>query len=65
MRALVAFAIVALLAVPSYAQEAPSGKRHHGREQKPEQNKKSDDKGYGSALSRIPNQKADPWRDMR
>ena len=65
MRALVAMAVVTSLAAPAYSQEMSGGKRH-GREQKSAQPvKKPDDKAYNAALSRIPAQKSDPWRDMR
>jgi len=67
-----AFAIIALLSAPSYAQEisgaqqTPGGKKHRGGGQKTEQQtKKPDDRAYNSALSRIPNQKYDPWHDLR
>jgi hypothetical protein len=65
MQAMMAMAIVALLTVPSYSQEMSGGKRH-GREQKGTQpSKKPDDKAYNAALSRIPNQRYDPWRTAR
>jgi hypothetical protein len=66
MRALMAVAVVALLTAPAYSQDVSSGKRGHGREHKSAQpGKKPDDKAYNSALSRIPAQKFDPWRDAR
>jgi len=66
MQFLIAIAFVALLTAPSYAQDMPGGKgRHRGEQKTDEQKKKPDDKGYSSALSRIPNQKYDPWHDMR
>jgi hypothetical protein len=66
MRALVALAAVALLTAPSYAQETPGGRKHHGGEQKTDQkSKKPDDKAYNAAISRIPTQKYDPWQNIR
>jgi hypothetical protein len=67
MRALtIAAAMVALLMVPAYSQEMPGGKKHRGQEQKTEvEKKKPDDKAYNAALSRIPNQKYDPWQIAR
>lgn len=62
MRFLIAIAVVALVSAPALAQETPGGKgRHKGEQVK----KKPDDKGYNAALSRIPNQKYDPWHDVR
>ena len=56
----------ALLMVPAYSQGMPGGKRHHGQEQKTEgQKKKPDDKAYNAAVSRIPDQKYDPWQIVR
>jgi hypothetical protein len=66
MRFLIAIAVVALVSAPALAQETPGGKGRHKGEQKTEQvKKKPDDKGYNAALSRIPNQKYDPWHDVR
>jgi hypothetical protein len=54
------------LVVPAYSQGMPGGKKHRGQEQKAgEQKPKSDDKAYNAALSRIPNQKYDPWQIVR
>lgn len=65
MRALVVAAIVALLTVPAYSQGMMGGKRQ-GHDQKAEgPKKKPDDKEYGSALTRIPERKYDPWKAMR
>jgi hypothetical protein len=66
MRALMVVAVVALLTAPAYSQEMSGGKKGHGREHKSDQeSKKPDDKAYNAALSRIPAQKFDPWRDAR
>ena len=47
-------------------QEMSGGKRHHGQEQKAEdQKKKPDDKGYNSSLAKMPDRKYDPWQNIR
>ena len=62
----VAAVAVALPTVPAYSQGMPGGKRHHVQEQKTEgQKKKPDDKAYNAAVSRIPDQKYDPWQIVR
>jgi hypothetical protein len=58
---MVAAAMLALIAMPAYAQ---GGKRHHGDDQKTGQpQKKIDEKAYKAALDRIPEpkEKYDPW----
>ena len=66
MRALTIVAVMLALVVPAYSQGMPGGKKHRGQEQKAgEQKPKSDDKAYNAALSRIPNQKYDPWQIVR
>jgi hypothetical protein len=67
MRALtIAAVMAALLTVPAYCQGMSGGKKHRGQEQKTEeQKKKPDDKAYNAAVSRIPNQKYDPWQIVR
>ena len=58
----VAIAVLALMAVPAYAQL--NGKRHQGDEKKTEQKKPQvDEKAYKAALERIPEpkEKYDPW----
>ena len=56
--------IVAVLAtaVPAAAQ-MKGGKKGHQETAQPK--KKVDDKGYKSALDRIPDQKFDPWGKVR
>jgi hypothetical protein len=62
----VAAVAVVLLTVPVYSQGMPGGKRQHGQGQKTEaQKKKPDDKAYNAAVSRIPDQKYDPWQIVR
>jgi hypothetical protein len=58
----VAAVILALIAVPAYAQLG--NKRHSGDEKKTDQKKPEvDDKAYKAALERIPEpkEKYDPW----
>ena len=58
----VAVAMLALIAMPAYAQMG--GKRHQGDEKKTEQKKPEvDEKAYKAALERIPDpkEKYDPW----
>lgn len=49
-------------ATPAAAQMKGGKKGHHETEQP---KKKADDKGYKSALDRIPDQKFDPWGKVR
>jgi hypothetical protein len=42
------------------------GKHRNGAGTKtPEQKPKADDKDYRSAIGRLPDQKFDPWKDVR
>ena len=64
MRLILAAIMIALLATPSAAQKFKS----MGEEPKQKDNgppKKKDDEGYKSAIERLPDQKFDPWRNMR
>jgi uncharacterized membrane protein YkoI len=59
----VAAAMLALIAMPAYAQMG-GGKRHQSDDKKTDQpTKKVDDKAYKAALERIPEpkEKYDPW----
>ncbi|MBU6462254.1 MAG: hypothetical protein KGK01_12825 [Bradyrhizobium sp.] len=59
----IAAAILALMAMPAYAQMG-GGRRHSGDEnKKAEPVKKVDEKAYKAALERIPEpkEKYDPW----
>jgi len=59
----VAVAMLALIAMPAYAQMG-GGKRHQSDDKKTDQpTKKVDDKAYKAALERIPEpkEKYDPW----
>ena len=65
MRAFVVALAMVLLALSAYAQGGPTGRKHHGSEQKTGERKKVDDKAYSRALSSLPDKKYDPWKDMR
>jgi hypothetical protein len=63
----------ALLSTPAHAQgvtggpdAGSKGKHRNGAGAKtPEQKPKADDKDYRSAIGRLPDQKFDPWKDVR
>ena len=65
MRLVLAAIMIALLATPSAAQKFKS----MGDDPKQKDNngppKKKDDEGYKSAIERLPDQKFDPWRNLR
>jgi hypothetical protein len=64
MRLILAAIMIALLATPSAAQKFKSV----GEEGKQKDNgppKKKEDEGYKAAIERLPDQKFDPWRNMR
>jgi len=69
IRALLSLAIVGLLMTAASAQikvkdqpkEAPS----EGAIKRQKADAKSRDSDYNAALNRLPDQKFDPWRDMR
>jgi hypothetical protein len=66
MKAVLALlSMLALLstAMPAGAQMKGGKKGHHQETADPK--KKGDDKGYKSALDRIPDQKFDPWGKVR
>ena len=64
MKALVSIlGIMAVLAAAPAAAQLKGGKKGHHETAQPK--KKADDKGYKSALDRIPDQKFDPWGKVR
>jgi hypothetical protein len=64
MRTLLLAVAIALLTAPSYAQGMSSGRSK--KEQPAEEKKtKPDDKGYNSAIGRMPDKKYDPWQSLR
>lgn len=72
MRAFLIATIIALLTIPAAAQGMGTGmggggkKRHSDQaEQKGPVKPKVDDKGYRSALDRLPDKKYDPWANQR
>lgn len=69
MRTVVIALATTVLTAPAYAQGRGKGGRHAGTQpqQSEEQKKKAAEaeKAYHSALDRIPDQKFDPWGNMR
>ena len=80
MKALLAASLtLVLLSAPAHAQGVTGGpdatpgskgmsggKHRNGAGTKtPEQKPKADDKDYRSAIGRLPDQKFDPWKDVR
>lgn len=66
MRTFLIAAAIALVAMPCHAQGVGGGKKHHKADKTTQDpKKKSDDKGYKGALSRMPDQPYDPWRGVR
>jgi hypothetical protein len=64
MRLILAAIMIALLTVPSSAQKFKS----MAEDPKQKDNappKKKEDEGYKAAIERMPDQKFDPWRNMR
>jgi hypothetical protein len=71
MRMILATVLVAVLtflvgirALPSWAQSKGLAGEMSKTQREPPR-KKTDDKDYKSALERMPDQKYDPWRQMR
>jgi hypothetical protein len=65
MRLVLAALMVALLTVPSAAQFKSMGQPGKEKEKDNAPPKKNGDEGYKSAIERLPDQKFDPWRNMR
>jgi len=59
--------MLALSAVPSSAQlrMEDKAKKDEGEAAQKAKERKSNDTGYKSAIERLPDQKYDPWRNMR
>jgi len=64
MRAILAILMIVLLTVPGAAQFKPLTGDQKSKNADTSK-KKNDDSGYKSALERLPDQKFDPWRNMR
>jgi hypothetical protein len=57
---------IASLTAPLSSQAMARGNKQHAAEQKTAEPKnKADEKGYKSALDRLPTQKYDPWGPVR
>ena len=65
MRLIIAAIMIALLTVPSTAQFKGMGSGSKNQEKDNAPPKKKEDEGYKSAIERLPDQKFDPWRNMR
>ena len=66
MRLIVAAIMTALLTVPSSAQFKGMGSGNKNSQEKDNAPpKKKEDEGYKAAIERMPDQKFDPWRNMR
>ena len=63
MRLILAAIMIALLTVPGTAQFKSMGEAPKQKDNGPP--KKKDDEGYKAAIERLPDQKFDPWRNMR
>jgi hypothetical protein len=66
MRLIVAAIMLALLTAPSAAQFKSMGSGNKNSQEKDNgPPKKKEDEGYKAAIERMPEQKFDPWRNMR
>lgn len=66
MRAVLAALFIALLTMPGAAQFTSIGeKKKESKESQAPKRPSSEDKDYKSAIDRLPDQKYDPWRNMR
>jgi hypothetical protein len=64
MRMVLAAIMIALLTAPSAAQKfKPIQEESKQKDNGPP--KKKEDEGYKAAIERLPDQKFDPWRNMR
>jgi hypothetical protein len=63
MRLILAAIMIALLTVPGTAQFKSMGEDPKKKDNAPP--KKKEDEGYKAAIERMPDQKFDPWRNMR
>jgi hypothetical protein len=61
MRTVITALLIALLSTPSFGQKLLDSKKKDTAPQK----KSSEDKDYKAAVERLPDQKFDPWRNMR
>jgi hypothetical protein len=64
MRLIIAALVVALSASPGLAQKMLDSKEKKSEASGPPR-KSAEDKNYKAAVERLPDQKFDPWRNMR
>jgi hypothetical protein len=64
MRLIIAALVIALSASPVFAQKILDSKSKQSEPSGPPR-KSKEDKDYKSAVERLPDQKFDPWRNMR
>jgi len=64
MRLILAAIMIALLTAPGAAQKFKPV-QEEGKQKDNAPPKKKDDEGYKAAIERLPDQKFDPWRNMR
>jgi hypothetical protein len=60
MRTVIAALLIALLSTPSFGQKMLDSKKDTAPKKK-----STEDKDYKAAVDRLPDQKFDPWRNMR
>jgi hypothetical protein len=64
MRFIIAILVIALSASPGLAQKMLDSKQKKSEPSGPPR-KSAEDKDYKAAVERLPDQKFDPWRNMR
>ena len=64
MRAVIAALVIALSVSPGLAQKMLDSKPKKSEQSGPPK-KSAEDKDYKAAVDRLPDQKYDPWRNMR
>jgi hypothetical protein len=64
MRLMIALLVIGLAASPSLAQKMLDSKQKKSEQSGPPK-KSVEDKDYKAAVERLPDQKFDPWRNMR
>jgi len=64
MRLMIALLVIGLAASPSLAQKMLDSKSKKSEQSGPPR-KSAEDKDYKAAVERLPDQKFDPWRNMR
>ena len=64
MRLMIALLVIGLAASPSLAQKMLDSKQKKSEQSGPPR-KSAEDKDYKAAVDRLPDQKFDPWRNLR